>query len=645
MRRELSVLSCAVALVVLPGCGPMPVAKTEGHLRSAAEKTAPTANQAQPTQSIPQPVRQVALPPPPVPKTAEIRYSIVVNDVPVREVLFAIAKETKVNIDIHPGIEGRVTLNAIDQTIRQILTRIAKQVDMRWEADGPNISVMPDSPYLKIYRVDYVNLARDMAAGVNVSTQTAGGSLFAGGGGATPGSMPSPGANSSVFVVGNSAKNRFWETLEKNIKDMLRETDKLLPEGSSETFVRRQGNEPPAARQTAASARSTPTSPGGISPTTAATAGGIAAPTGAEISAQTLTFREAASVIINAETGIVSIRATSRQHEKVSEFLTMVTSSAKRQVLIEATVVEVTLNDEYRSGIDWSALAKNDMGYSFRQTFSGQNFANLNPFSIVFNNPEAAAGGSLSSTLRLLNSFGNTRVLSSPKIMTLNNQMAILKVVNNLVYFEIQASTQQNQTGSLTTFTTQQRTVPTGFVMYVTPQISDNDMILLNVRPVVSKKVGDVQDPNPSLRATRDPNGGTSPAVISLIPIIETREMESVLSVASGQTAILGGMMIDSTQNNRDGLPLLSRIPLFGDAVSYRADQNQRVELVIFIRPIVIKEASIDADLAEYRRYVPDRQFFKDSELLIPGIMPPYDLRPNPVVPESQPTPAPKVAP
>jgi MSHA type pilus biogenesis protein MshL len=651
MRRELSVLSSAVALALLPGCGPMPVAKTEGHLRSSADKT-PAAAGAQPAQPIPQTVRQVALPPPPAPKATEIRYSIVVNDVPVREVLFAIAKETRVNIDIHPGIEGRVTLNAIDQTIRQILTRISKQVDMRWESDGPNISVMPDSPYLKIYKVDYVNVQRDMSAGVNVSTQTAGGLL--GGATATPGSMPSPPSNTSVFVVGNASKNRFWETLEKNIKDMLRETDKLLPEGSSETFIRRQGNEPQAARPSAASARSTPTSPAGNSPTTAATgAGGAPTPTGAEISAQTLTFREAASVIVNAETGVISIRATSRQHEKVTEFLTQVSGSARRQVLIEATVVEVNLNDAYKSGIDWSAMAREVIdpsayiapgstaatptirpGYSFSQSFTGENFANLNPFSIIYKNPNAAAGGSISSTLKLLNTFGTIKVLSSPKIMALNNQMSILKVVSNLVYFEVQAATSAlNQQAATTTFTTTQKTVPTGFVMYVTPQISENDTILLNVRPVVSRLIRYVNDPNPELKKQN---------VINQVPEIETREMESILSLSSGQTAILGGLMQDTTRNGREGLPLLARIPLFGDLVSYRNDENTKSELVIFIRPIVIKNPSVESDLADYRRYLPDQQFFKEAEPLMPGVLPPYDIKPNPVVPDPQPAPGTK---
>ena len=110
--------------------------------------------------------------------------------------------------------------------------------------------------------------------------------------------------------------------------------------------------------------------------------------------------------------------------------------AARRQVLIEATVVEVQLSDNYQSGVDWSALGLNGLGYSFTQSLiSGTStLANtaLPFFSVQYINPNAAAGGSISSTVKLLDTFGNTRVLSSPRIMVLNNQTAMLKVVDNL---------------------------------------------------------------------------------------------------------------------------------------------------------------------------------------------------------------------
>ena len=140
---------------------------------------------------------------------------------PVKELLFALARDAKLNVDIHPGIAGRVTLNAIDQTLPQLLARIAKQVDLRYELDGPNLAVMPDTPYLRIYKIDYVNMQRDTDSKVGTSTQVA-----------TPGAVggaAATGGNQSTTSISSKATNHFWETLVRNVQDILHETDKILP--------------------------------------------------------------------------------------------------------------------------------------------------------------------------------------------------------------------------------------------------------------------------------------------------------------------------------------------------------------------------------------------------------------------------------
>jgi MSHA biogenesis protein MshL len=573
----------------------------------------------------------VPLPPPPEARESEIRYSVVVANQPVREVLQAMARETRLNFDIHPGVEGSVNLNAIDQTLRQILTRIAKQADIRWETDGNTITVMPDTPYLHSYRVDYVNMARDVTESVGIATQVISGAVSGNTGAGS-------GNNNSTLTISSTARNRFWETLEKNLKDLLRETDKLLPEGSSETIVQNRGASGSAttqSRTTAANARRT---------TATTAARGIESPgetqstQNSESVEQRLTFREAASVIANPETGIVTVRATSRQHERVREFLEQIAGSAKRQVLIEATIVEVMLDDNYQAGVDWSALGLNGLGYTIRQSFQPPSLPGTpnalasSFFSLAYNNPNAAAGGSISSTVKLLDSFGKTRVLSSPKLMVLNNQTAMLKVVDNRVYFTIKADTVTNQTTATTTFTTTQNVVPVGFIMNVTPQISDADMVTLNVRPTVTRIIDTVRDPNPSLGN-----------VISLVPVTQTREMESILKVASGQTAILGGLMLDSFEGRTNGLPIASRVPFLGDLVSQRNDQSQKSELVVFIRPVVVRDASLDGDLGAYRRYLPDNEFFRDTRPPLPKLERELERIERYEAPESRPQPVPVV--
>src|SRR5690349_10675018 len=271
IKQTLTRNSCMRFSVVAPwfaralaiaGSGTRPLAKSEGHLVTEPPALGPAAAQA-----IPDVVRNVPLPPPPVARESEIKYSVVVTNQPVREVLLAMARETKVNFDIHPGIEGTVNLNAIDQTLKQILNRMAKQVDMRWETDGTTITVMPDTPYLRNYRVDYLNMSRDVNETSGIATQVISGSLA----GSTGGAASSGAANNSTLTVNNVSKNRFWETLEKNVKDLLRETDKQLPEGSSETFVQNRTQGATASSQTRSTAARARTATAATRPATTET--------------------------------------------------------------------------------------------------------------------------------------------------------------------------------------------------------------------------------------------------------------------------------------------------------------------------------------------------------------------------------------
>jgi MSHA biogenesis protein MshL len=181
MQRIFGVISLAMLLCA---CTPSTLSKgpSTGHLQAASVPKVQGA--------IPQPVQQsVLLPKPRIIGKTET-YSVVVNNVRVHDLLFALARDARLNVDIHPGLTGLVTLNAIDQTLPQLLTRIAKQVDMRFEMEGPNLVVMPDSPYLKNYKVDYVNLARDVTGTVSTSTQISTSSLTTGGGGAPAPATP-----------------------------------------------------------------------------------------------------------------------------------------------------------------------------------------------------------------------------------------------------------------------------------------------------------------------------------------------------------------------------------------------------------------------------------------------------------------------
>jgi general secretion pathway protein D len=578
-KVAVTLFGCAL----LSACSTKPIAPSISHIREMPK----------PAGSIPAPVQQSAALRPPKPTAKAETYSVTVYNVPVQSLLFALARDAKLNVDVHPGIEGNVTLNALDQTLPQLLSRISKQVDMRFEIDGPNLVVTPDSPFLRNYKIDYVNIARNSESKVSIATQ-----ISSTGGSVVPGGTGGSGDNNSTTSVSNTSNNRFWETLVQNIKDTLHETDKYFPE-----IAEAGASNPQSPAPATGAARSKQT---GAYANTAAGAQPGAAASAAPPAARQPTFREAASVIANPETGLIAVRATSRQHEKIQEFLDVVMSSAKRQVLIEATVIEVQLNENYQQGINWSILHATGQGPNLTQGIIGTNplSSGVSPgitpgvFSLSYFNPTSFLGN-LAAAIQLLESFGKVKVLSSPKISVLNNQTALLKVVDNRVYFTLTATTTAGSLGvpATTVYTSALHTVPVGFVMSVTPQIGESDEVSISVRPSISRIIGYVQDPNPALAIA---------SVVSNVPVIQTREMESILKVASGQVAVMGGLMQDTVNNQKDSIPLVGRIPVFGDAFGYRNETTSKSELVIFMRPVVVKEASITGDYKDYRSFLPN---------------------------------------
>ncbi|KAB2928181.1 MAG: pilus (MSHA type) biogenesis protein MshL [Dechloromonas sp.] len=612
---KIGYISATLLSLILAACAaPTPREPLKGHLSTGSEAPGSAKTAAASPASIPAPVQQtLALPKPRIQPKAET-YSVVVNNVQVHDLLFALARDAKVNVDIHPGITGTVSLNAIDQTLPQLLTRIAKQVDMRFELDGPNLSVMPDTPFLKHYKVDYVNMSRDVAATVSTNTQIATG--VPGSGSGSSGSVSNSSGNVSSTRIENTSKNQFWVSLEKNIKDILRETDKILPEGSSETVVEQNSE------QTSTGAAALPQTGRTAAQAIANALQANPAPssnsqrTGTAIF-RTNTFREAASVIMNPESGVITVRATGRQHEKIQEFLDRVINSARRQVLIEATIVEVELADGYKQGIDWSRFRSDGSGFSITRPAGGTIADTANAaFNLVIKQLDKTLN--LEAAVDFLQSFGTTKVLSSPRLSVLNNQTALLKVVENLVYFNVKSDvTPSNVVGvpPVTATTTTPQSVSVGLVMAVTAQISDTENIILNIRPTISSVSDWKEDPNPSNKTA---------GVQNFVPQIRTREIESVMRVTSGDIAVLGGLMEDRVEYNTGRLPLLGQIPLAGELVTKRDNAAKKSELVIFLRPIVIKDASLDGDYAGMRDFLPGGAFFRQ-----PNEAQPFNIVPS----------------
>ncbi|HEX7053024.1 MAG TPA: type II and III secretion system protein [Burkholderiales bacterium] len=535
-------------------CAQQPLKPSSEHLRADAPK---------PAGAIPPPVRVSPVLPKPTPAPRPETYSVVVNNVRVQELLFALARDARLQIDIDPELTGTVTLNAIDQTLPQLLNRIARQVDMRYRMDGDTLVVSRDTPYLHAYKVDYLSASRNVKMQSTASTQF----------GTTTTQTAGPTATGATSTIDVVAQNSLWDSIVQNVHEIL-------------------GLSGRAAAAPAAPAGAAPQAPG------------------AQVASAS---QGSTAVIANRETGVLFVRATSRQHEKVQEFLDRVMAGAQRQVLIEATVAEVQLRNEYQRGISWESLRARGLSISqpeiLPQTSATPGFT-PNPFFMRF----ISSGGSFTATLKLLEQFGDVRVLSSPKLSVLNNQTAILRVTRDIIYFTITPTTSGTATtlGTVVTqpaFTTTPNVAAEGFMMTVIPQINANDSIVLNVRPTIRRKVADAIDPNPALQVSAtNPN-----AVENRIPIFETREFDSIMRLQSGQIGVLAGLMQDIAERTDTGIPGVRSIPFIGDLLSSRAELSRKTELVIFLRATVIRDPSLEGDFAGFREELPGADYFSRS--------------------------------
>jgi len=530
-------LAASIALLGSACQAPAPHELSRGHVTESGPARA---------SGIPAPVRQSPFVPPPATRQARETYTVVVSEVPVKALLFALARDAGVDADIHPSVEGLVTLNAIDQPLDAILDRITAQLDIRSRRRNGVLVIEPDTPVLRRYRIDYVNVAREVRSRSSTATQ-----VSAGGEGEA-----SLGNNSSTDIDSLSS-HRFWETIAAAVRAIVLERDDTGGAAAPEA----EG--PPEAE-------GAPTAgPPSIAPEPG----------------------PGSAVIPNPEAGILLVRTTARRHREVEAYLDDVLASARRQVLVETTIVEVELSERFQAGVDWERLARND-GIGASQRLLAGNLETPPFFALSYRS------GSLGLTVRLLEEFGKVQVLSSPKLVVLNNQTAVLKAMRNIVYFEVNVETASgtDTTPGTARIDTDARTAPEGIMLAVTPHVSHADEIILNVRPTITRVNRFVNDPQPELAAA---------GVANPVPELLVREMESVLRLNSGQTAILGGLMQDSHRGDNDRIPGLSDVDRFGAAFRFRKSESVKTELVVFIRPRVIRTPSVEEDLRDFRSWLP----------------------------------------
>ena len=514
-------LTSFATLALLASCaGPRTVDLSAGHVLDPGDIPAEAAPAAEP---VPEPAAQ------PEPEAVPVKtYSVVVKDVPVNDLLFSLARDAELDLDLQASASKTVTINAVERPLTEILRRLSEQAELRYQLRGNNLIIKDDLPYWQNYLVDYVNIARNSEGEVGVATQiaTTGGSV----GEDTDSRQGDQNGNLSKTTVKSTSRNDFWASLEMGLEALVRTPGAAGAAGSPEQSDR---------------------------------------------------------VIMNRMSGVVTVHANQKQHRRVESYLQRIATSSQRQVLIEMTIVEVELSDNYQAGVDWQRLSDNgglgSNGPSIEADLIGADLR-VPPFVTLDYN-----GSNIAATVRMLQQFGNTKVLSSPKIMALNNQTALLKVVNENVFFSVELDVREATTDipERRTYTSQIHTVPVGLVLSVTPQIGASGLVNLNIRPTISRITGFAVDPAPRLAGADFDN---------LIPEIQVREIESLLQVLNGNTVVLGGLMQNERVSDKDGIPGLSRIPKVGSLFSYTRDKLVKTELVIFLKPTIIKKGSAPAN-------------------------------------------------
>lgn len=292
-------------------------------------------------------------------------------------------------------------------------------------------------------------------------------------------------------------------------------------------------------------------------------------------------------VVVNAQSGLLVVRATPREHNVVNRFLEDAQLSLQRQVVIEAKVVEVTLSNEFRSGINWNTFAEDlaDTGTDLGGTLGASALPGIGNIGGVFT--LSVQNGGFNSLLQLLQNQGDVQVLSSPRVSTVNNQKAVIKVGTD-EYFVTEVSSRQNDEDTAGSATPEFTLAPffSGIALDVTPQISADDMVILHVRPSVT----DVVERTKIITVA----GTTFDLPLAFSSI---RETDSIIRASSGQIVVIGGLLSQRQNASSTGLPGLSQLPGLRFFFGQNRESQEKSELVILLKPVVYDERTTLDDL------------------------------------------------
>lgn len=549
--------------------------------------------------------------------------SISVNqDVPIRDIFFELAKQAEVDLELDPTITGSIIFTAYNRPFDQVVSRISDMAGLRYKFKNNILRVERDTPYMKTYRMDYLSVQREYTSTISSNTSAATGSSGGSGGG---GGSSGGGENGSSSTITSTSSSDFWNELETNITQIIANTNRQvaimdqnaavstphaipalpvtqlatnMPQGEDASSapspsVQQQALAQMQVQQSSGSAA--PAVAGLANPTGQPAAGGAAGAAGGAGGAAANPYFS-----VNRQAGLINVFATEKQHKQVAEYLIEMRRAINTQVLIEAKVFEVELNDESSLGIDWEYIGSSHVAGSVnlpRQSFVVDPVGATEGSILTFNS------GNFNGMISAINRFGTIRTLSSPRLTVMNNQTAVLNVTESRVFFTIEIDrTEGTQVNPASVdISTEINNVPEGVIITVHPSVDpDTNEITMNLRPSITRVVRTVSDPG-----VRMMSGGE---IESFVPELSIREIDSIVKMASGSTVIMGGLMQDRVDSRQVGVPVLSEIPLVGAAFRNQRDAIRKTEMVIMLRAVVVDQARPDkTDREIYKNMAEDR--------------------------------------
>ncbi len=554
-------------------------------LKKSAEE--PVATAALGVPPLPDLAQVLAMPKAPKMANSKLVTLSVTEDVPLRDVLFELGRLANVDIEIGGGMDGSgINLRATDRPFNEVIERIAHLAHLRYSVSGNSIRVERDTPYIKNYSIDFLNTVRSSTSTYNLSTNilsSGGGS----GGSSSGGGGSGFGSTGSTNNITSAGESDLFSSLEASVSEILN----YKADGGLAA---------------AASAAAT-------------VASGAAASGGAAADGPT-------SYVVNRQSNVLTVNATEAQHEMIQRFLTLMSRNSSAQVMIEAKIVEVSLADEFLSGVDWSKVlggVNNGVTAGFGTFIPG---ATPNSTSLTGGGAFklGVKDGDLDFAISLTERFGTTRTLSSPRLSAINNQQAVLTFARNEIYFTCEAQAGQviantgtsGSSATQPTVTCKQNIVPIGIIMSILPSINLNTQeVTLNVRPTLTRKVGDAENPSTLLASKVVSGSGTPVELSATVPIIEVRELDSIMKVKSGGVMVIGGLMEDSTRNEVRGIPGAQEVPFLGNLFKGRSEDSLKRELIIFIKATIVNSdgSAHVVDKLIYDKYTTDpRPLFEE---------------------------------